>query len=89
MTVVSVCDTLQGNSAVAMIPVSIATTTDKSGPNLQLALQLLVLFYIIKQLLHTPSLNSVFITTLGVYIPLGLQPRGIFTPWVVINHTIQ
>ena len=72
-----------------MTPVSIATTIDKSGPNLQLALQLLVLFYIIKQLLHTPSLNSVFITSLGVYIPLSLRPRGIFTPWVVINHTIQ
>ena len=41
--------------AVAMTPVSIATAIDKSGPNLQLALQLLVLFYILKQQLHTPS----------------------------------
>ena len=53
-------------------------------------LQLLVLFYIIKQSLHAPSLNSMFITTLGVDIPLGLRPCGILsTPRVVIIHTIQ
>ena len=71
--------------AVAMTPVSIATAIDKSGPNLQLALQLLVLFYIIKQQLHTPSLNSVFITTQGVNIPRGRRPSGIYTPRVVIT----
>ncbi len=59
-------------------------------PMMASSLQLLVLFYIIKQLLHTPSLNSMFITTLGVDIPLGLRPRGILsTPWVVIIHAIQ
>ena len=92
MTVVRVCDTLQGNSAVAMTPVSIATTTDKSGPNLQLALQLLVLFYIIKQLLHTPSLNSVFITTQGVYIPRGqitLFNEGVCNNCIILHGFIH
>ena len=52
-------------------PLSIDTAIEQVSPTLQLALQLLVLFYIIKQQLHTPSLNSVFITTLGVYHTLG------------------
>ena len=65
-----------------MTPVSVATTIDKSGPNLQLALQLLV-----NKTTIAHSLNSVFITTLGVYIPLGLWPLGIFTPWVVSNKS--
>ena len=68
MTVVRVCDT---QHAVAMTPLSIDTAIEQVSPALQLALQLLVLFYIIKQQLHTPSSNSVFITTQGVNIPRG------------------
>ena len=74
-----------------MTPVSIATAIyiDKSGPNLQLALQLLVLFYIIKQQLHTPSHWIACLLLPSVYIfHRPSASWNIHTLGIVINHTI-